>query len=127
VPIGFAAERFSARSALIASAAVTAVGSALIPLLVETPFIWPLIFVWGAVCFGIYTAALIALGSRFTGSMLVAGNAAFALMWGIGGIAGPSATGGVMTLIGPEGLPLVLGLLCVALAAVAVARTHWRE
>jgi hypothetical protein len=122
VPIGLAAERFSARTALVASAAVTAFGSFLIPIVVETPFIWPLIFVWGAACFGIYTAALIALGARFTGSMLVAGNAAFALMWGIGGIAGPSATGGVMTLIGPEGLPLVLGLLCVALVAVAAAR-----
>jgi MFS family permease len=124
VPIGLAAERFSARTALVASAAVTAVGSALIPLFVETPFIWPLIFVWGAACFGIYTTALIALGARFAGAMLVAGNAAFALMWGIGGIAGPSATGGVMTLIGPEGLPLVLGLLCVALVAVAAARSR---
>jgi MFS family permease len=126
VPIGLAAERFSARAALIASAAVTAAGCALIPLLVETPFIWPLIFVWGAASFGIYTAALIALGARFTGSMLVAGNAAFALMWGVGGIAGPSATGGLMTLIGPEGLPLALGLLSVALVIVAAARMHRR-
>jgi hypothetical protein len=94
----------------------------MIPLLVETPFIWPLMFVWGAAAFGIYTAALIALGAGFSGAMLVAGNAAFALMWGIGGIAGPSATGGVMNAIGPEGLPLVMGLLCAALVAVSFMR-----
>ena len=76
----------------------------------------------GAACFGIYTAALISLGNRFSGAMLVAGNAAFALMWGIGGIAGPSTTGAIMTAFGAEGLPLVLGLLCLALTAAALAR-----
>jgi len=122
IPIGLAAERWSARAALVASAIVTAGGCLLIPLLVETPLIWTLMFVWGAACFGIYTAALISLGNRFSGAMLVAGNAAFALMWGIGGIAGPSTTGAIMTAFGAEGLPLVLGLLCLALTAAALAR-----
>jgi MFS family permease len=122
VPIGLAVERWSAQSLLAASAAATAISCALVPLFVETPLVWPLMFVWGGVLFGIYTAALIALGNNFSGAMLVAGNSAFALMWGIGGIAGPSATGGVMTLVGPEGLPLVLGLLCVALVGVTLIR-----
>jgi MFS family permease len=122
VPIGLAAERWSSRAVLIACALATAFGCLLFPLLIETPLIWPLIFLWGAACFGIYTVALVAFGARFSGAMLVAGNAAFALMWGVGGIAGPSATGAVMDAIGVEGLPLMLGALSLVLLAVRLAR-----
>ena len=45
------------------------------------------------------------------GTLLLAGNSAFGMMWGIGGIIGPSMAGGAMDLIGPEGLPLTLGVL----------------
>jgi hypothetical protein len=48
----------------------------------------PMLFLWGAVAFGVYTVALAELGDRFSGSMLLAGNATFAMMWGIGGIVG---------------------------------------
>jgi MFS family permease len=120
VPFGLAAERWSPRSVLAACAAVTALGAFLIPLLIETPLIWPLIFLWGATAFGTYTIALVSLGARFSGSMLVAGNAAFALMWGIGGIAGPSTTGAVMDAFGAEGLPVTLGLVCTALAVASL-------
>jgi MFS family permease len=122
VPFGIAAERWGERRALASIAAVTALGAFLIPFLVETPMVWPLMFVWGATTFGIYTLALVALGSRFTGQMLVAGNAAFALMWGIGGISGPSATGAFMDAAGVEGLPLALGLLSFVLASAALRR-----
>jgi hypothetical protein len=47
----------------------------------------------GGVSFGIYTLSLIQLGERFTGQALIAGNAAFAFVWGIGGIVGSPATG----------------------------------
>ena len=63
----------------------------LLPVFIETLAVWPLLFVVGATGYGIYTMALIELGNRFTGSALVAGNAAFAVMWGIGGIAGSIA------------------------------------
>jgi hypothetical protein len=120
LPLGIAAERWPVQNVLAACAAATTLGAALVPLLIETPLIWPLLFVWGAMSFGLYTLALVDLGVRFTGSMLVAGNAAFALMWGIGGITGPSATGAVMNAIGVEGLPLMLVLPCVALTASAL-------
>jgi len=122
VPIGLAAERWSARAVLTACAAATAAGSFLIPVLVGTWLIWPLMFLWGATSFGAYTAAIITLGARFSGSMLVAGNSAFALIWGFGGIAGPSATGGVMNLAGPEGMPLLMGTLAAALALLTARR-----
>ncbi|MGO7381608.1 MFS transporter, partial [Rhizobium ruizarguesonis] len=58
----------------------------------------------------------IQLGERFTGQALIAGNAAFALLWGIGGIVGSPATGLAMQLIGHQCLPLSLGLLSCMLA-----------
>jgi MFS family permease len=122
IPFGLAAERWPVRRVLAACAAATALGAFLIPVLIETPLIWPLMFVWGATSFGIYTLALVSLGARFSGSLLVAGNAAFAIMWGIGGIAGPSTTGAAMDAFGVEGLPVTLGLVCLALALAALLR-----
>jgi hypothetical protein len=54
--------------------------------------------------------------------MLIAANAAFALVWGIGGIAGPPATGAAMDLIGVQGLPMALGLLYLALVLARLGR-----
>jgi len=122
VPLGLAAERWTARSASIACAAATVVGCLLLPLLIETPLVWPLVFLWGAVSFGVYTLALIELGERFSGAMLIAANAAFAFVWGVGGIAGPPATGAAMDLVGVQGLPVTLGLLYLALMLARHAR-----
>jgi MFS family permease len=122
VPFGLVAERWSPLRAFAATAAATALGALLISPLVETPLIWPLMFLWGATTFGIYTLALAVLGSRFSGQMLVAGNAAFALMWGVGGIVGPSGTGAVMDAVGVEGFPTVLATMP---AFLALAGAGW--
>jgi MFS family permease len=122
VPLGLAAERWGSRRLMVACALATALGCLLLPLLIGTFLIWPLAFLWGALSFGIYTLALVDLGARFSGAMLVAGNAAFALMWGIGGIAGPPATGVAMDAVGVQGLPLTLGAMSVLLAALRVLR-----
>ncbi len=122
VPFGLAAERWTARSVSIACALATLVGCLLLPFAIATPLVWPLCFLWGAVSFGVYTLALIELGERFSGAMLIAANAAFALVWGIGGIAGPPATGAAMDLIGVQGLPIVLGLLYLALVFARFGR-----
>jgi hypothetical protein len=127
VPLGFAAERFGARNMLVACAVTTLLGCVLLPFLIVTPLIWPLAVIWGATSFGIYTLALIELGGRFTGPMLVAGNAAFAMVWGVAGMAGPSGTGLAMDLIGVQGLPLVLGAMCLALAVLMLARGSARR
>ena len=121
VPLGLLAERLTARLVRLACVSLTVLGCMLLPLLIETPLIWPMIFVWGAVSYGIYTMSIIELGERFTGSTLVAGNAAFSLMWGVGGIAVPPLAGSAMDILGAGGLPITLGLLCLALAVASVA------
>ncbi|MBW9054683.1 MFS transporter [Rhizobium mesosinicum] len=118
VVLGRAAERFGSRRTLLFCVLAYLIGCLLLPAVFDTWLIWPLIFLWGGVSFGIYTIALIQLGERFTGSALITGNAAFAFVWGIGGIAGSPATGLAMQLIGHQGLPLSLGLLSGVLAGL---------
>ena len=125
VPLGLLAERLSARVVRLACVSLTVIGCAMLPWLVDTPLVWPFIFVWGAVSYGIYTMTIIELGEKFTGQMLVAGNAAFAMMWGVGGIAVPPAAGVAMDVLGAPGLPLTLGAMCLALAVLSILR--WRD
>ena len=127
IPLGMAGERWSPRPVLIACAAATGLGSFLLPTLMDTALVWPFMFVWGAIAYGIYTLALAELGGRFAGAMLVAGNAAFALMWGIGGIAGPPLAGAAMDLIGRQGFPITVGALCLGLAFVALISLRGRR
>lgn len=122
VVLGRIAERCGAARTMLACALAALFFCLLLPQTFAAWPVWPLLFVWGGVSFGIYTMALIELGERFTGQALIAGNAAFALVWGIGGMAGSPATGLAMQLIGHQGLPASLGLLCFMLALLLMLR-----
>jgi MFS family permease len=121
VLLGRVAEQFGSARTLLFCALASLAGCLLLTPTVSSWLIWPLVFVWGGVSFGLYTMSLIQLGERFTGQALIAGNAAFALVWGIGGIVGSPATGLAMQLIGHQGLPASLGLLCCVLAVFLTA------
>jgi MFS family permease len=84
LPLGLMAERFSAKAMIEICAIISLAGALLMPILVTTPAIWLLMLMMGGVGFGLYTMALVELGNNFSGSTLVAGNAAFGLMWGVG-------------------------------------------
>jgi len=119
--LGRAAERLGSTRTMLFCALVSLAGCMALPAIFDAWLIWPLVFVWGGASFGIYTTSLIKLGERFTGQALIAGNAAFAFVWGIGGILGSPATGLAMQLIGHQGLPLSLGLLCALLTGFLIA------
>lgn len=120
IPIGWLADRFSRRYLLSWLAFATVAGCILLVWWIEgSTLIWPMLFVWGAVAFGTYTIAMTDLGDRFSGALLLAGNSAFGVMWGLGGIIGPSVSGVAMDLMGPEGLPLTLGVTFAILGLVA--------
>lgn len=123
VPLGLAAERFGGRAMVIACATVNGLCALLLPLAIQSTAIWPLLVLMGGVGYGVYTMALVELGTRFRGRALVAGNAAFALMWGVGGIVGPPGAGVAMEAVGAIGLPLVIAVLCAGLVIFAL----WRE
>lgn len=122
IPLGLLAERFGARRMAIACAIVAAGCGALLPLLVLTPASWPLLAVMGGCGYGIYTMGVVELGERFKGAVLVAGNSAFALTWGVGGIIGPPTSGVLMQLAGARAFPLMLGLTCSMLAMFMIYR-----
>lgn len=118
-PIGWIADCQSRRSVMIGCALMTVAGSLSLPFVItSTVLLWPLLFIWGAVAFGVYTVALAELGDRFSGRMLLVGNAAFAMMWGIGGVIGPPVAGGSMDLFGPHGLPATFGVVYLLLAII---------
>ncbi|MGB3388873.1 MAG: MFS transporter [Pseudaminobacter sp.] len=127
IPLGLAAERFGARVMVVACALTTAICALLLPSTVLTPFIWPLLTLMGGVGYGIYTMALVELGGRFKGLALVAGNAAFALMWGLGGMIGPPLAGTLIQAVGPVGLPVVIAGLTGALVGFALYRAARRQ
>ncbi len=83
--------------------------------------LWPILFVFGGAYYAIYVLSLIRLGERFSGQLLVAGTAAFGAAWGLGGIVGPPLVGGMMTRLGPLGLPIALTALFGTLVIVNVA------
>lgn len=121
MPIGWLADHFSRRHLLGCLSFGSVAGSILLVFLIgESILLWPMLFFWGAVAFGTYTVAMVELGDRFKGGLLLAGNSAFGIMWGIGGIVGPSIAGSAMDLMGPEGLPFTLGILFSALGTATV-------
>ena len=127
VPIGWLADRASRRGVMIFCALLSAAGAALLPAIIDGgPLLLAILFVWGAVAGGLYTMAMAELGDRFTGARLVAGNAAFAFAWGLGGVIGGPATGAAMGWAGSIGFPAILTAIFLATAAFAFWRRRAR-
>ncbi|WDZ75995.1 MFS transporter [Ensifer adhaerens] len=120
--LGRLAEQTGSMRAMLFCVLVSLAGCLLLPWVFTSWLVWPLVFVWGGGSFGIYTMSLIQLGERFTGQALIAGNAAFAVAWGLGGIVGSPATGLAMQWLGHRGLPMALGFLSCALALFLLAK-----
>jgi len=123
LPIGLLADRWSRAGMMIVCALCTAIGCALIPSVIGTVWMWPILIVTGAGGFGIYTVALALLGDRFSGQTLVAGAAAFAVMWGLGAIVGSPSAAASMKFFGDDAL--LYGLAIVYLAYVTTFA--WRQ
>jgi MFS family permease len=127
IPLGLMAERLGGRKMIIACALTNMTGALLLPLIVTTPLQWPLLLIMGGVGYGVYTMALVELGNRFSGSALVAGNAAFGLMWGVGGMIGPPSAGFFMQTFGPVGLPALIAALSAILILFSTFRSFVRR
>ncbi len=122
--LGWLADKIDRRKVMILCGAVGLVGAGLLPLTNGAG--WPalaLIFVWGGFIAGLYAVGLAHLGSNFKGGDLAAANAAFAIIYAMGVLIGPSLGGIGMDLWNPHGLPVVLGLISAALVVVVAIRT----
>ena len=114
-PIGWLADKYPHRAVLAGCAFVTVVMLMILPWVMATALMWPVVITAGAAGYGIYTVSLTSLGSRFNGIQLVNGSAAFAAMWGVGALIGSLSGGWSMTLFGPHGLPYHLALVYLIL------------
>jgi MFS family permease len=93
-------------------------GALSMPLVTHVPLLlYPSLFLWGGTVGGLYSVALITLGARFTGGDLAAANAMIVMLYALGGLLTPPVSGLLMDTLGPQGLMLVLGLLCGLFAA----------
>ncbi|TWI11074.1 putative MFS family arabinose efflux permease [Bradyrhizobium daqingense] len=119
--IGWFSDRSSRRLAMLLCAGLTTAGAAALPYVVSTNVLWPLLFVWGAVAYGVKTLSLIEMGDRLSGEKLIAGTAGLSLMRGVGGTGGGLLAGVAMDHLGPAGLPVTIGMTFLVLTAAGLA------
>jgi MFS family permease len=123
VPIGWLSDKIARRVVLRLCAAVGLAGAALLPLVVGAPAaLFAVLFLWGGFTTAIYPIALAMAGERFRGAELVSVNAAIVIGYGLGALVGPVLGGAAMDAWNVQGLPALLALLFVVLAATTVAR-----
>lgn len=128
IPVGMLADRLRGRTVFLGCVALSVAAPALLPVLAPNGTALAIhFFLWGGVAFGIYTLSMKELGDRFTGRMLVTGNAAFAMAWSMGNLTGPVASGGLIAVTGLGGLPLFLGAAFFPALLVAAIRTAIRR
>ena len=128
IPIGWIADKTSKRGVMMACAALAAAGAALLPALIGlSPLFLGVLFFWGAAAGGLYTMAMAELGDRFSGADLVAGNAAFAVAFGLGALIGGPLTGATMTLTGPDSFAWTLTAIFAAMACYAFWRRRGQQ
>jgi MFS family permease len=117
-PIGWLADRVAPQRVLVLCTLTGLVGALTLPLVTHTPLVlYPSIFLWGGALGGLYSMALVTLGARFAGGDLAAANAMIVVLYSLGGLVTPPLSGLLMDRLGPNGLALMLGALCGALAA----------
>jgi MFS family permease len=106
--IGMWADRWSKNGVIMLCAITTVAATLVMPLLINTIFIWPLIIILMTAAFGVYVVALAAIGDIFKGNDVVAASAAVGAMWGVGGMLGPTIAGRSIDAFGIDAFPMVL-------------------
>lgn len=124
-PMGLLADRWSRIGVVAVTATLTIVFSlSLIPL-IDSWAIWPLTILLSTCAFGVYVVALAILGDSFKGPDLISGSAAFAAMWGVGGLFGPPIAGTAIDAFGINAMPVILAVF-YALLLAGIARSGGR-
>ncbi|WDY57961.1 MFS transporter [Pseudomonas sp. PSKL.D1] len=110
LPIGALADHMSRRTLFTGCAVTLLVSSLAIPLMLQTPLIWPLWVLFGASAGGLFTLSLVLIGERYRDDELVRANAHVAQLWGIGCLLGPLLAGAGSQWISGHALPLLMAV-----------------
>lgn len=121
-PMGWLADHWSRGGVTLLTAAITVACTLALPFVITTLWIWPLMLILTAAAFGVYVVALAMLGDTFKGPEMIAGSAAVAAMWGVGGLIGPPAAGAAIDAFGINAMPMVLAAVYGTLVVVLLAR-----
>lgn len=121
-PIGWLADKASRVGVTVALAVLFIGLSLLLPYALLSPLWAPVTaFLLGGVILGFYTLGLVIIGEKVSQANLAAANVAFLVMYQIGAIAGPVASGAAMTIAPVNGF---VATVCAAMA-VTTAVIVW--
>lgn len=115
---GYLLDTFDRTTVALSAAVLTAGGFLCLPLLTSEAAIFVDLALVGTASFGLYTAALTLLGQKYSGGMLVAGSAAFALAYSVGSATGTVVFGTAMQVLSTAAGPITVGMLVLLFAAV---------
>ncbi len=122
-PIGWAADRWGPRNALIGCAIVCIVGPVLsMVYFVDAKALAVIFFIWGGAAWSIYAIGLSMMGGRFKGGELAVANATFVMVFETANVLAPPAAGLALDAWEPHGLMAFLGVVAVLFLVVVVYR-----
>jgi MFS family permease len=113
---GYLLDKFDRKTVTLGAALVTAGGFLCLPWLTSQTAIFIDLALVGTASFGLYTAALTLLGDKYSGGMLVAGSAAFALAYSVGSASGTVVFGTAMQAISSQAGPISIGIIVLVFA-----------
>ena len=115
--VGWIADRLDRRSLACGLAWCSSVLALAWPVVLATPALaFGMVFIWGGLFVGIYTAMLTLVGARFRGAQLVGIYSVMGIAWGVGALAGPVLAGIAMSLHASFGLPCFIAVACAVFA-----------
>lgn len=118
-PIGWLADRIPPIRVLIGCAVVGISGGIMLPFVIDSWVVWPVLFVWGGTITGVYTISLTMLGHQYRGLALAGANAALIAAYNLGTLGGLPFLGQSMDLIVPDGFGYGLAILFFLFFATA--------
>lgn len=114
-PLGWLADHWSRKGVMLVTAVLTVLLSLSLLAVITHWLAWPVMMLLTGSAFGVYVVALATIGDRFKGPDLIAGSAAIAAMWGVGGLVGPPVAGLAIDLYGINAMPITLAAFYVLL------------
>ena len=103
VPLGLIADRVDRRLMLIFCALVGLIGALMLPYVVNTYLLFPVLIVWGGIVVGLYTIGLAHLGEKFSGPDLISANSLFIFLYALGSLISPVMIGKSIDIWDPQG------------------------